>query len=237
VTSVTLGLDEDVTCTFVNDDKAPSLTLVKEVTNDNGGTAVPGDWTLTATGYDADSPDAGSYDLSESGGPTGYTQTSLTCDNSGDTQVTSVTLGLDEDVTCTFVNDDGKATPDIATDVDARIRDNVTITGRGTPSGTVDFRLYTDSACEELFGEDLGVTLVGGSATSDWFDISASGTYFWQIEYSGDQNNEARTGDCDEEIDITSDHFDPVAGGAAIGFALPILAWALWSRRRRENAN
>ena len=45
---MTLGLGEDVTCTFVNDDDAPSLTLVKTVVNDNGGTAVAGDWTLTA---------------------------------------------------------------------------------------------------------------------------------------------------------------------------------------------
>ena len=30
VSSVTLGLGEDVTCTFVNDDDAPSLTLVKD---------------------------------------------------------------------------------------------------------------------------------------------------------------------------------------------------------------
>ena len=80
VTSVTLGLGEDVTCTFVNDDDAPSLTLVKQWSTDNGGTAVAGDWTLTATGYDAASPDAGTYPLSESG-PDGYTLTSLTCDN------------------------------------------------------------------------------------------------------------------------------------------------------------
>ena len=109
VTSVTLGLGDTVSCTFVNDDNAPSLTLVKEVINDNGGTAVAGDWTLTASGYDAASPDAGTYNLSESG-PAGYTQTSLTCSNSGDTQVTSVTLGLGENVTCTFVNDDQPGT-------------------------------------------------------------------------------------------------------------------------------
>ena len=105
VSSATLGLGEDVTCTFVNDDDAPSLTLVKQVNNDNGGTAVPSDWTLTAAGYDAASPDAGSYDLSESG-PGGYSLASLTCSNSGAAQVSSATLGLGEDVTCTFVNDD-----------------------------------------------------------------------------------------------------------------------------------
>ncbi len=98
------------TCTFINNDNAPSLTLVKEVINDNGGTATSSDWTLTATGYDAQSPDAGTYNLSESNGPAGYTQTSLTCSNEQG-QVTSVTLGLGENVACTFVNNDNAPVP------------------------------------------------------------------------------------------------------------------------------
>ncbi len=105
VTQVTLGLGENVTCTFVNDDKAPKLTLVKTVINDNGGTAAASAWTLTAAGYDTASPDAGTYNLSESGGPAGYNLTSLTCSNATG-QVTKATLGLGEEVTCTFVNDD-----------------------------------------------------------------------------------------------------------------------------------
>ncbi len=104
--SVTLAYGDNKVCSITNDDIAPSLTLVKEVTNDNGGTAVASDWTLVATDYDSVSPDAGTYNLSESGGPSGYTQTSLTCSNTGIAPVTSVTLSLDEDVTCTFVNDD-----------------------------------------------------------------------------------------------------------------------------------
>ncbi|MEJ7800634.1 MAG: hypothetical protein WKF60_08950, partial [Ilumatobacter sp.] len=71
VAAITVAIGERVTCTFVNNDVAPSLTMVKEVVNDNGGTAVAGDFTLTAAGYDAVSPDAGSYVLSESG-PSGY---------------------------------------------------------------------------------------------------------------------------------------------------------------------
>jgi hypothetical protein len=101
-----IALGQTKTCTITNDDIAPSLTLVKQVINDNGGTAVAGDWTLTASGYDSASPDAGTYNLSESAGPTGYSMTSLTCSDSGAAQVTSVTLSLDEDVTCTFVNND-----------------------------------------------------------------------------------------------------------------------------------
>ena len=46
----TLALGESATCTIINDDIPAQLTLVKEVVNDHGGTAVPDDWTLTATG-------------------------------------------------------------------------------------------------------------------------------------------------------------------------------------------
>ena len=112
--TVTLDLGEDVTCTFTNDDDAPSLTLEKVVINDNGGTAVADNWTLTAAGYDSQSPDAGTYDLSEvanAGTPAadgGYTLTSLVCSDDSGTSVASptVTLDLGEDVTCTFTNDD-----------------------------------------------------------------------------------------------------------------------------------
>ena len=62
----------------------PRLTLVKTVTNDNGGTALPTAWTLTGTGPTTitgatgsaavtnASVNAGTYTLSESTGPAGY---------------------------------------------------------------------------------------------------------------------------------------------------------------------
>jgi hypothetical protein len=53
---LTLGLDVNVTCTITNDDIAPTLKLVKSVINNDGGTAVPNDWTLYAT---AAEPNAG----------------------------------------------------------------------------------------------------------------------------------------------------------------------------------
>ena len=45
-----MNADTAYTCTITNNDIAPSLTLNKIVTNDNGGTAAATDWTLTATG-------------------------------------------------------------------------------------------------------------------------------------------------------------------------------------------
>ena len=109
----------DVTCTINNDDQAAQLTLVKTVTNNNGGTAVPTEWTLTATGPtpisgvvgDAtvtDAPvDAGSYVLSEAG-PVGYTASVWTCEGGTVTGAT-VVVPTGGDVTCTINNDDQAA--------------------------------------------------------------------------------------------------------------------------------
>ncbi|OGG35190.1 hypothetical protein A2363_03910 [Candidatus Gottesmanbacteria bacterium RIFOXYB1_FULL_47_11] len=113
---ITVGLGQSAICTITNTDNAPSLTLVKEVTNDNGGTATPGNWTLTATGltgFSGSGPtvsngasfDAGTYDLSELG-PSGYTASSWVC--VGGTQVDgdTVTVGLGQSATCTITNSD-----------------------------------------------------------------------------------------------------------------------------------
>ncbi|MEU1971682.1 hypothetical protein ABZ477_08490 [Microbacterium sp. NPDC019599] len=108
---------------FVNDDVAPLLTLVKTVTNDNGGTAQPSAWTLTATtpgGPDlsgqtgtADVTDqavqAGVvYTIGETGGPAAYALDSLVCTGYPNTTTGSPTLTLapGDDVTCTLNNND-----------------------------------------------------------------------------------------------------------------------------------
>ena len=88
--TVTLALGESATCTITNDDIPAQLTLVKQVVNDNGGTAAATDWTLTAAGptpvsgptgdpaVTAAPVSAGSYDLSESG-PAGYAASAWSC--------------------------------------------------------------------------------------------------------------------------------------------------------------
>jgi hypothetical protein len=119
--TITLNEGENKTCTITNNDVAPTLKLVKEVTNNDGGNAVADDWTLSAVAtapFDGRnfSNTGGSgvfqtvfanqgYDLFESVVP-GYTAGSWNCN--GGTLVGS-TLTLDEGqtgVTCTITNDD-----------------------------------------------------------------------------------------------------------------------------------
>ncbi len=115
------GLDSPV-YRFVNDDIAPILTLIKTVTNDNGGTALPTAWTLTATApggphltgttgsadVTAQPVRAGvAYTIGESG-PAPYVWNTLSCTGyPGTTQAApTITLQPGDDVTCTLNNND-----------------------------------------------------------------------------------------------------------------------------------
>ncbi|NHI16433.1 DUF11 domain-containing protein [Microbacterium excoecariae] len=114
--TLTLSVGQTAVCTIVNDDVAPTLTLVKEVVNDDGGTAEPGDFDLAADGPtplsgpsgDAAVTDqpvaAGTYTLSESG-PEGYEEGEWSCEGA-DAEAGTVDLGPGDVVTCTISNDD-----------------------------------------------------------------------------------------------------------------------------------
>jgi len=118
---ITLNLGQSAVCTITNNDQAPSLTLNKIVVNDNGGTALPSSWTLTASGPTpisgpgaAGSNDvqsgptfaAGSYTLSESAGPGGYAASAWSCTGNGSQNGNQITLGLGQSAVCAITNND-----------------------------------------------------------------------------------------------------------------------------------
>lgn len=124
--SITLTANQEATCTITNNDIAPSLTLNKITSYSNGGSAPESSWTLTANGGDAGtlsgagaagSTDvvsgttfkAGTYTLSESAAPTGYTNgTSYSCVKNGGGSVSgnSITLALGDVAVCSITNTD-----------------------------------------------------------------------------------------------------------------------------------
>lgn len=105
--------DTDTAQTWVR----PQLTVVKRVSNDNGGTAGPADFTMNVTGANptasafpgdssgkAVSLDPGAYRVGESGGPTGYSATVGTACDSANAGVGPLAYG--DKRTCEIVNDD-----------------------------------------------------------------------------------------------------------------------------------
>jgi hypothetical protein len=93
-----------------------SLTMVKLVTNNNGGSASAFAWTLSANGPDSfngSGPSvssgpgltAGTYNLSESG-PTGYKASDWSCEGGTQVDGNTITIAAGQAVTCTITNDD-----------------------------------------------------------------------------------------------------------------------------------
>ncbi len=119
--NVTLTLAQNAVCTITNDDQAPSLTLNKLVSNLHGGTATESAWTLTANGPTSISGQgaagnsdvisgptfsAGTYTLSESGGPSGYAASAWTCTNNVTVTNNQITLANGQVTTCSITNSD-----------------------------------------------------------------------------------------------------------------------------------
>ncbi len=127
-TDVVLANGGIATCTITNNDVAPqaaTLTLIKSVINDNGGTTTPSAWTLSASGptplsgvsgsgsVTNASVTPGSYDLTESGGPSGYTSSGIySCQKNGGPDVVgnTVVLANGDSAVCTITNDDQAGT-------------------------------------------------------------------------------------------------------------------------------
>lgn len=164
--SVNLTNGQDIVCTITNDDVAPTLTLVKTVTNDDGGEATTANFQGKIDGTNvawetAVPVSAGVRTASESvilPGGLGYTASAWSGDCAADG---TVTLTLGENATCYITNNDDAPSLHVSKRV---LNDN---------GGTVmapDFDLYvngsilTDARKGGGDVDDSGITYLFGGA-------------------------------------------------------------------------
>lgn len=86
------------------------------------------------------------------------------------------------------------------------VHDEVTVTGNGpTPTGTVDFTLYDNLTCDgTVVDSDLGVALVSGVAESSVQGALSNGGYSYLVNYSGDDNYNEASAECEPFTVVTS---------------------------------
>jgi uncharacterized repeat protein (TIGR01451 family) len=195
---VTVG--QEKTCTITNNDVAPGLTVVKHVVNDNGGTAVAANWQLhVKNGASNDvtgSPQAGdengdtytlaagSYKVSETGGPSGYAATfSGDCDADGD-----ISVSVGQEKTCTITNNDIAPKVKVVKHV---VNDN------GGAAVASNWSLHLKNGANEVTGSPQA-----GSETGDTYTVSA-GSY--SVSETGGPSGYAATfsGDCNATGAVT----------------------------------
>ncbi len=134
---ITLALNENVTCTITNDDQQAYITVVKNVINDNGGSASADDFKLTLGSNSVSSGVAvavnpGTYTAGETLLP-GYTFVGFSGDCNTDGEIT---VALGESKTCTLTNNDQQAYITVVKNV---INDN------GGSASADDFKLTLGS--------------------------------------------------------------------------------------------
>jgi hypothetical protein len=124
---------------------------------------------------------------------------------SGDNNNSPVTSGCKDTNESTVVE---PAKPGITTKavtpvtVGAKIHDTATLTGLVNPdgTGTVTFKLYSDSGCATKVFESTNPTSGGvganGDVLSSEYTTTAAGTYYWVASYSGDSNNMSASTTC-----------------------------------------
>ena len=163
---------------------------------------------------------AGSYSVTESAPPAGWTFKSLVCTASGSGTSTtisaatvSITMGAGGAVDCTYTNHTKKS-PTITTalsqssvGIGTPVTDQATLTGAtATAGGTVTYSVY--AGANTCTGTDLlnsTVSVTNGSVpVSAAFTPSNAGTYSFQAIYSGDSNNNGATSDCTTEQLVVS---------------------------------
>jgi hypothetical protein len=111
----------------------------------------------------------------------------------------SETVAVPPASVATVVNDAGRGTPWDGTEVaDAAADDTATVSGAGTPTGTVTYSFFGNGTCSGGAAATHVVTMSAGlvpdSATTGPL---GAGSYSFLADYSGDTNNAATSGSCE----------------------------------------
>jgi hypothetical protein len=83
------------------------------------------------------------------------------------------------------------------------VYDSATLSGGYNPTGTIYYRLYSDSSCQSLVANltpTFNALVAGVAPNSNGYTFNSPGTWYWQAVYSGDANNSGATSACTSEV-------------------------------------
>lgn len=100
----------------------------------------------------------------------------------------------------TSLSGGGQSGTSISVPAGTAVTDSATLSGTNasTATGTVTYNVYSDSACTSLVngGSAEPITTPGTLPASQPVSLTATGTYYWQVSYSGDSANNGSVSPC-----------------------------------------
>ena len=183
--SITMELATDYICYITNDDIAPTLTLVKTVTNDDGGLLTQDDFPsfvdAIAQAWDAKVPNTAGLHAASETEQAGYAASDWTGDCATDG---SITMELDNDYICYITNDDIAPTLTLVKIVLNGSNPGGTLTQVDFPSFVDDNPQAWDVTVDHLAGGHIASeTPQAGYIAGDWGgDCNADGTITLELD-------------------------------------------------------
>jgi hypothetical protein len=98
---------------------------------------------------------------------------------------------------------EGQSGPGITVNEGAGVTDDATIEGTNSSkaTGTVNYKVYSDSECTQEVDDAGTVSVTSGSVPPSDAETLAPGTYYWQASYSGDGANIGSKSACGSEVE------------------------------------
>ncbi len=133
------------------------------------------------------------------------TAITTTCGDPAETvTVTAPTTGAMTSL-ATSLSGGGSSGAQITVLTNTAVTDSAALTGSNaaTATGTVTYNVYSDSGCTTLVnaGTPEPITTPGTLPPSSALSLPSTGTYYWQVTYSGDGNNAGSTSACGAETE------------------------------------
>jgi RHS repeat-associated protein len=116
---------------------------------------------------------------------------------------TYISRGYDSTSIATSLKGGGQAGTEITVAEGSKVMDTATLSGENASkaTGTLTYKVFSDSKCEKLATEAGKVTVKEGKVPdSEEKALEAGKKYFWQAEYSGDATNKTSTSTCSSEV-------------------------------------
>jgi hypothetical protein len=93
------------------------------------------------------------------------------------------------------------------------VSDQATLTGAEatSASGTVSYKVYSDSQCSDLVAES-DVAVSDGVVPASSAQTLGAGTYYWVASYAGDSHNESTLSPCGSEVETVTKPCSAIKG-------------------------